>query len=340
MRSVWSNIVSLILLILLAPVLLIIVGPLLALAALRGRQPAGPITFDTTRSGLGGRAGALLLGLVLWLLIWSGLAWVALNGLAPLPPTVAETLSATLTPTPTRPAITASPTLTPAPGSATVAFTPTLSLRPSSTASSTPGANTPPPTTTPARLTTTATNTPTATATNRPTVTVTYTITPSFTPSPTATLNAAGLRPLPRLSIADQRRVIATMAEGNDLLREAIMRADEENIQNLRQVWQGRAFTKAETFAVEHYDRYAKPLQVQFEYIHSPQVSEQSTANQVVVFSQEKWRYGSPEAGYSESFEFIYTLSRQDGSWAITSYTYRNLPDNQPTVTPRSSNAP
>ncbi len=55
---------------LLLPVILILMGPLLVVAALRGRQRIGPITLDAARSSAR-RTGALVVGLLLWLLaLW------------------------------------------------------------------------------------------------------------------------------------------------------------------------------------------------------------------------------------------------------------------------------
>ena len=65
----------LVLLILLLPLILILIGPLLILAAIRGHQPLGPITLDTARYKPVARTGAFILGLLLWLLVWGGLAW-------------------------------------------------------------------------------------------------------------------------------------------------------------------------------------------------------------------------------------------------------------------------
>lgn len=83
MRTALANLGCLILLILFLPLFIIFIGPLLVLAALRGRQPVGPIILNTSRYGPVGRIGAFMLGLALWILIWSGLAWIVVNGLLP-----------------------------------------------------------------------------------------------------------------------------------------------------------------------------------------------------------------------------------------------------------------
>ena len=117
------------------------------------------------------------------------------------------------------------------------------------------------------------------------------------------------------------------------LLREAIAQASEENLQKMGTVWRGLGLQVAKNFATTMYKQYAKPLEVKFEYISPPVVDPQSTLNEVVVTSREKWVYGGPtKIDHEEAFEFIYTLSQEDGQWVIRRYTYRNL--TTPTSTP------
>ena len=103
-----ADLVRLILLILFLPIVLIFIGPLLILAVLRGCQPMGPITLDTSRYSTVGRVGALALGILLWLVVWGGLAWFVLYAFSPL--NVITSASRTV-PTPVTPQ--ATPTSTP-----------------------------------------------------------------------------------------------------------------------------------------------------------------------------------------------------------------------------------
>lgn len=338
MRKTWSNLGCLIISILLLPVLLIVIGPLFVLAALRGQQPLGPITLNTSRYGPAGRVGALMLGLALWLLVWSALAWIAVNGILPSPtiaetapptPTVATPLD-TATHTPRLPTLTPSPRATPTETSLTP--TPAITLTIAAVLSATP-TPTPASSVTPTpQATVTITNTAVST-----TATLSRSPTPTSTPSTSGnSANPARLTLLPTITAEDRQAIIIAVDEGNNLLREAIISANTENLDNLKRVWQGRALTKAEKFAVDHYIRYAKPLQVEFEYITEPTVGDQSTDEQAVVTSQETWRYGAGTTAFSESLEFIYTLIRENDAWLITSYAYRNLPDSG-TPTPRST---
>ena len=379
MMRILADLARLILLILWLPLIIILIGPALILAALRGRQPFGPITLNSSRYSRTTRAGILALGLLLWALIWGGLAWfimiarlpetlaaqvsslvvvapivsegapsptsalltntaTATPTATPLPPTATATNSATNTATST-PQPTATSTATPLPptaaptntatSTATATATATSTLRPTATPTATPL----PPT---ATATNTATNTatltpqPTATPTNTSTNTATSTPRPTATPTETATPTntpTATPSPTPTLRPASRQAIIATVEEGNELLHEAIELANEENLENLEQIWRDRALATARAFATRLYETYTKPLQVQFEYITEPLISIQISETRVGVVSREKWRYGGPtRIDHEEAFEFNYVLSQEDGVWLITEYSFRNLP--------------
>jgi hypothetical protein len=316
MRKILTGLGCFILLILLLPLGLIFSGPLLILAALRGRQPAGPITLDTEQYGLPGRLAALLAGLALWLLVWGGLAWVVVNGFLAGPEIAggASTLSAPLviaTPNNPRPA---APTPTPRIETQPKPFTPTPALpTPPSTATSTPAGLS----STPALTVTPAINaaSPTVAPTSQAGLALTSSITTPLTP-------------------ADRETIVTTVEEGNLLLREAISLANEQNLQKLETIWQGQALTKSQNFAADIYRRYAKPFEVKFEYLTRPAIS-QSEAGQLTVVSRETWTYQGQKGVESESFEFVYRLAQTNERWVIIQYSYRNLP--APTVTPTAT---
>ncbi|MBN1991488.1 MAG: hypothetical protein JW953_02210 [Anaerolineae bacterium] len=331
MHGMLANCGCLILLILFLPLFLILAGPLLVIAALRGRQPAGPIMLDTLRYGFFGRIGTFMLGLALWILVWSGLAWVVINGLLPTSLTTAGTVStpviapANLNPsppvverqeqTPTLPLLTATFTPTPLPPPPTPSHTPTV-----------------------LDITNTPTPRPQLTATPliRSTELVTHHDTIQATALPSVEITAIVPLTAP-LTLADQEDVIATVKEGNRLLREAISLANQENVQNLETVWQGSALTKAQNFVADIYGRYVKPFDVQFEYLILPTVSAQSTMSRAIVTTQEAWTYQGRAAVEREAFEFTYTLNKKNGGWVISRYSYRNLTTSTPTITPDKS---
>ena len=130
----------------------------------------------------------------------------------------------------------------------------------------------------------------------------------------------------PTQAKADPSAVIVAVTEANLLLQDAISQPSEENLANLGSLWQGRALTKVEKFAIEQNERYSKPFVASFEFISRPIVSERLSPSQVVITAQERWRYGQSANADQEALEFIYTLNWRNGQWIITRYTYRNLP--------------
>jgi hypothetical protein len=333
MRFILGRLGCLILLILFLPLFAIFIGPLLVLAAFRGYQPLGPIKLDTVRYGPAGRVGAFLLGLAVWVLVWSSLVWLAIASSVPLP-TVAQdspTVPASAGPSPTAipgPISSPTPTLTLTP--------PTVRPRPTATLTPVPPTATPTePTITPSA---TATAMPTATpieSFNEPTATHTSTTTPTPPAEPLETFTPTVVPAT--LTIIDRQQAIITVEEGNVLLREAIALANEENLQRLEIMWRGEALEVAQNFATELYDRYAKPFNVQFEYITRPTLSEPDAAGDIEVISRERWFYGGPTQTDQEAFEFIYTLSRENDAWVITDYHFLNLPLPTPTTIPIST---
>lgn len=312
------DILRLILLILFLPLIIIFIGPLLVLAALRGRQWMGPITLDSSRYHAVGRTGIFLLGVSIWLLVWGVLAYLAAAALTPVvvaPPAVAQTTPIALPPTGTP---TSLPTATPIPPTATPLPTATPTEPPSPTATwvltavatATKLPASPPPTRTPTELF----NEPLATNTPTPT---------SGPATAEATISVvSGIK----VSPADQRTAIAVVEEANLLLQQAIVRATAENLSNLERLWQGQALTAVKKFATTVNGRFAQPFDVEVKYISPPQVSDKSIPRQIVVLSKEQWTYGGPSEQKQENFEFIYTVTPQDDGWVISRYTYRNLP--------------
>ncbi|MFN8460015.1 MAG: hypothetical protein U0401_36085, partial [Anaerolineae bacterium] len=206
--------------------------------------------------------------------------------------------------------------------------TPTYTLTPTPTFTFTPT-----PTDTP---TATATNTATATATNTPSPTSTATNTPTPTATPTFTVT-----PTPTLPPSVRRAALRTVQTGNQLLHDAIADATDENLKRLETVWQGQALTVVRNFATQLYEQYAKPLQVEFEYLSPPAVESQLSGNRLVITSQERWRYGGPtKSDHQEAFKFVYTLTQRADKWLITEYSFLNLPKPTPTATRAATPTP
>jgi hypothetical protein len=333
------DILRLILLILFLPLIIVLIGPLLIVAVIRGQQQVGPITLDAARYNAAGRAGIFMLGLALWLLVWGGLAYLAVEALTPLPvseplvvenaPAAAPSLTTVPTATPTdMPSETSTATSVPSP---TATATPNPTDTPPAVITNQPAATQPPASSTPVP-TDTATSVP-ATETPSPTVTA---VPPTETAIPLVPTTAT--RPVVRRSVsrAEQRAAIETVEEANRLLQQAIAQASDENLAELEQLWQGQSLPAIREFAAEVNSRYAEPFEVELEYIGPLEVSENSIPTQIVVIAKEQWRYGGPSDMEQENFEFIYTVVPQDDAWVVSRYTYRNLPT--PTATDLPSN--
>ena len=334
--------------VILFPLSLLLIGPLLVLAALRGVQRVGPIVFEPERSGVGGRILALLLGLTLWLVVWGGSALLVgpvLPSLAPAGevagvtatiPAPIRTLRPTFTPSPAP-----VPTVTPEPPPAT--SVPALAFQPAATPVPLPPSATDTPVPAPATSTSLpspATDTPVpAPATSTPpptpvppTATPTPTRPPTATPLPTVT-------PVATLAPAQAAQAIAVVEKANDLLRAAVVEPSIGNLAALETAWRGDALKDAQAFAQDLSRRYTRPLEVTFVYLSSPSAREGILPATAVVTSTETWTYAGPRSARSESFEFTYTLSPQDdSSWIIIAYSYRNVPggvaEPSPTPTP------
>ena len=330
------DLIRLIIIVLFLPLIVIFIGPLLILAAVRGQQWMGPITLNSARYGAAGRAGMFLLGAVIWAMVWSGLGWLGLKAVTPTPiqvvlptaTTTVETIAnveAADSSTPTLSATTATPTTMIEPpesptNAPTLIATKALS-RAMATAISTRTAtatkifnealstNTPTPELLSAEITAT---TVTAAATGTSGVSAGGTAIP--TPDARATV-----------SVADRRAAIFAVNDANDLLREAIIQASEKNIEEMGEVWQGDAFTAIENFATKINQRYGQTLLVDYQYVMQPEIGEASTPGQIIIVTREQWRYGEPGDQKQELFEFNYTLTPNDDRWVITRYSYRNL---------------
>jgi len=317
MRAMLADFSRLVILILFLPLFIILIGPLLVLSVFRGHQRIGPLTLDSARYDVAGRAGIFMLGLASWLLVWSGLAWLATAAISSPPllavqspatpnlPTVAPVLPTDTVPaptaTPTLPSATPTATSTPADDASVSTKTPTASPSPTLVVTIEEATETPPPTAT--------------TATVQPGPTLTATQFPALTP-------------------ADRLAAVATVEEANLLLQATIAQPTEENLANLESLWQDLALTNIKRFAVEQSQKYIRPFEVQFEYVSPPTITEQVSSSQLVISTTERWRYGGPSSANEEAFEFIYTLNRRDEGWVVTRYTYRNLPRPTPTTIP------
>jgi hypothetical protein len=289
------------------PLTLLFIGPLLMLAAVRGVQRVGPIILNPSQRGTGGRIRALLLGMFLWLAVWGGLA-LTLSRVEL--PAIGGVSSSALESgvTPTLPPVFPTATPTPVPPVTPQVVTAPTPTRPEKSELLSPTPSPIPPTPTPLSPTATAqpaspTLTPPATAT--------------FTPSPA---------PIATLSPEQTSEAIAAVEAANELLRAAVIQPSIGNLAGLETMWRGEALAKAQAFAQDLSRRYLRPLEVTFVYLLPPAVHAGTSSDTAIVISTETWTYTGPHASRRESFEFTYTLSRQDEGWVITHYGYLNAP--------------
>jgi hypothetical protein len=303
------------------PLTLLLIGPALVLAGLRGRQKIGPIVLNPDRRGAAGRIGALLLGLLLWLVVWGGLAAV-LSGIV-IPAIVSpssSTRQANVTPTlpPVVPTSTPPPPPSPTPQPTATPTTPPREEAPASTPSPVPS-----PSLTPSPLPPTPTPVPPTATPVPPTPTPLPTPTPPLLPS--ATLSPSPT-PLATLPPGEASSAIAAVEAANDLLRAAVIEPSIGNLAALEAIWRGEALAKAQAFAQDLSQQYLPPLDVSYVYLASPLVLKGDTPDTARAISREAWTYAGPRSVHGESFEFTYTLHREGDGWVITDYAYGYAP--------------
>jgi hypothetical protein len=294
----------LVLIVVVLPLALLLSGPALVLAALRGRQRVGPIVLNPGQRGRFGRVWACLLGLLLWLAVWGGLAF--LLGRTLRPTTVAHVPPPTLV------------TVSPAPALETPTAVATATLPPSSTPL-------PPPT--PAAEPTHALEEATPTAIlARPTETVTASPSPPLpTPTPLPSPTPA------QTSQPDQAALaIAAVEAANEQLRMTVVQPSEENLAALEQHWKESSLDKAKAFAISLHQVVGAPMEVSYVYLIPPTVSQQLTSSALFVNATEVWTYSGSRDSHTETYEFFYTLAQRDDQWVIIDYVYRNGPLSTP----------
>jgi hypothetical protein len=289
------------------PLTLLLIGPALALAALRGRQEIGPIVLKPSRRGTVGRIGTLLLGLLVWLLVWGSLAAVVSGVILPA---MGRSSSSAVKAEVTLAAPLEIPTATPLPTSLPLA-TPTAPIPPTATHSPQQEEAISSPSPAPSPLPPTPTS-PTATPVPP---------TPTFAASPTATL-APAVTPPATLSPQEEREAIAAIEAANELLRTAVTESSIGNLAALETLWRGKALVKAQAFAQDFNQRYLRPLEVTCVYLAPPRAVKGDLPDTAYVISAEAWTYAGPKSTQDESFEFTYSLRREGEGWVIIDYDY------------------
>lgn len=204
----------------------------------------------------------------------------------------------------------------------------------------------------------TASATPTAAATA--TLSLTHTPSPSPTPIPTSTPTpTATATPAPNLlsptapavaALPDQptsvnvmptlvsvlnqaNQAIAAVEKANELLRLAVIQADEAHLRALEQYWMEPALTRARTFAISMHQTLGDPAEASYAYLIPPSASQTAPGQTVYVTSIEIWTYSGPRQTRTETNEYLYTLASRNNDWAIIDFVYRDVPKGLPTST-------
>jgi hypothetical protein len=121
---------------------------------------------------------------------------------------------------------------------------------------------------------------------------------------------------------------IAAVEQANELLRQAATGGQPEQLDALQRSWREPALSKATRFARELHSVLGEPSEVSYVYLIPPTASQDFPAQTMIVTSIEIWTYKGSRHSYSEGFEFYYTLAPQAGSWVVSDYVYRTVPEN------------
>lgn len=326
MTKTWfGDLGRLLLWLLLLPLLLLLLGPLLVLAAVRGSLRLGVINLNPSRQAPQGRWWALGVGVLLWGLTWGGLGWAAQRFVDSPPAEATLTAAVTNTPPAGEAGATASPTASPSPQPPS----PTATAVSSPTPTSGPTPAVPSPTVTPIS---TATRAATATSTPLPraTATATATTTPTPTPSPAAPSPTPGPSPTPTLALTTvdevtAAQVVRSLNQANDLLVEAARMPNPPSIIALADSWQGSALGQVRSFVNSIAFRYERPLTVTYSLVTEPELGITADGDTVVVTVEEVWVFDSPNRNRTSRAAYTYTMVLAGERWRIVEYAYRIL---------------
>jgi hypothetical protein len=294
-----ADILQLLLLLVFLPFILLVLGPVLVIAALFGRFSLGALKIRPGKYHPRGRLWALVLGLFVWGLTWGGLAWFWPSNLF-------------------QPAITPSPINTITQNTVTPTHTPT----------NVPSANT----STPAQPTQRAT--PTATTTATPLPSPTETTAPPPPPTPTLTLTSLPATPTPTPTAVlptatpsslqpDDPDQLLTIA--NDSLVQYLEGGAIDDLSVLGGLWAGEALPAVQSFGRQINLKYQQPLSVTYQLIGSPSLTPLAE-NRIIVQVRELWVFEDSTHRQESLSDYDYTLQLVEGQWRIVAYQFQALP--------------
>ena len=357
-----TDFIRLLLLLLLLPLLLLVVGPFLVIAAILGQISLGSLQLRPGKYHRSGRFWALILGLLLWILLWGGIVWLWTTGFLTtiLQPSPAEQLARgsivhTSTPppistlalaqgsidsagSPTKTdTVSAMPTITPAVSTATPSPQPTdtpqsTTLLPATALPTTALPTTPqPPTPTPLPPTPLPPTPQPSTPTPLPPTPLPPTPTPLPT-TPLSTETATSSSPagsLPTLTSVEQEAVLQALSQANNSLVLFLQDPSEANQAELETSWTESATPAVHAFARRTRIKYRFPLSVTYRLVEPPLITPMDKAS-VRVQSREFWVFDDPDQQKVSLSDYDYILQTDGTSWRITNYQFQvlsNRPD-------------
>lgn len=133
--------------------------------------------------------------------------------------------------------------------------------------------------------------------------------------------------------LSQVNQAVAAVEKANELLRLAVIQADEAHLKALEQYWMEPALTRARTFAISMHQTLGEPAEASYVYLIPPSASQTAPGQTVYVTSIEIWTYSGPRQTRTETNEYFYTLAPRDNDWAIIDFVYRDVPKGLPTST-------
>ena len=295
--ATWKDSLRLLLLLVVLPIILLLAGPVLTIAALKGRMRLpGGLMLSPGKHRRKNREIAFVMGIILWAFTWSVVGWMGAAIYFNASPDGGVSVTA----------IELTPMSLPSP-TQTETLTPTATLAPTETPSP---ADTPFATPTPSPKM--VTDTPSPHPTDTPTAIFAAEM-PAASPSPT--LDSAA-------EISMQATAIQTVSAANRALRQAIDSPNTQNLDALGDFWQGNALTRVRIFAQEMHDKYRAPVQANYNLEGAYQISEGDVMGEMVVTSQERWQFEGASGAQSAFTIYTYTVHWDGETWKIVDYDF------------------
>ncbi len=299
--TIWKDSVRLFLLLALSPIILLLTGPVLTIAALKGRLSLpGGLTLNPGKHHRKNREIAFVMGIVLWAFTWGFVGWMGAAVYFNAMPNGGVSVTAIELTSMPLPAKTETPMPTPSP---TFTTFPTQTPSPTDVSFDTPTPSPKPATATPAPK---PTDTPIPTS---PPATETPIVSVSLTPNSAA-------------EISRQADAIQTVSAANRALRQAIASPSAQKLDDLGNFWQGDALTRVRLFAQEMHTKYRAPVQADYRLEGAYHILDVDSTGGMVITSQERWQYKGAGDAQTAFTIYTYTVHWDGSAWKIVDYDF------------------